>query len=267
MSTSTNITNTLNPINQTPIATDEISMRNNSHPTRTPVKRVKFWTRLSQGRTEEWVLVEGDDLSQVPLKAWKAWNKTFWDAKMDGKLRPLDEMDAYQRGCRAMVKAAENPPELQRASLSTYLVSVASTTLLKFRAREVAPARATYRALFDGCRLVEDDATAFHGEDRSDREWSGRAPGSLNVQAFVEALPALDHVARANSRRLAACCVHTTLALLDEDARRGLTAFLQADGIWHDAARLYGDLSLPGYIFRFRHVWAPAFRKACLWRW
>ena len=71
------------------------------------MKRVKFWSRVVREKSVEWVLVEGDDPSQVPLKAWKAFNKAFWEWKTSGKLFPLDELEAYQVAAREMVRAAE----------------------------------------------------------------------------------------------------------------------------------------------------------------
>lgn len=68
--------------------------------------------------------------------------------------------------------------------------------------------------------------------------------------------------------RLAAVCVEETLAKLDADAQAGLRAWLKSDGIWVDAARIYNpNGSVQGYVYRFKCLWAPAFKEACAWRW
>lgn len=233
------------------------------------MKKVKFWVRFPREKYEEWKLVEGLDESNVPIGAWKAANKLFWDWKTKNAFFPLDALEAYEFMVEHMVRAADNPPELERASLTTYLVSSAVKNLLKHKERVVDKKREEYRAMFDGCRVeVGDESTSARGEDKSDREWSGSNRMSLDVQAFAEALPGLHSATREHAERLAAECVYATLAKLDEDARRGLRAWLEADGIWLDAAKLYDPHgSVQGYVYRFKAMWAPAFREACEWVW
>lgn len=212
----------------------------------TTTKRVKFWTRIVHETNEEWKLVEGNDPSQVPVKAWKALNKAFWDWKQKNLLWPLDELEAYQVAAQEMVRVAENPPHLKHASLATYLVATAFKCLLKFRERQVAPTRETYREVCDTCRV--DD--------------------KLDVQAFVESIPGSHSATREAKKRLAKEIVDETLAKLDPDVQRGLRAFLAANGVWTDAARIYNpEGSVPGYIYRFRHIWAVAFKEVCTWNW
>ena len=242
------------------------------------MKRVKFWSRVVRENSVEWVLVEGDDPSQVPLKAWKAFNKAFWEWKTRAKLFPLDELEAYQVAAREMVRTAERIVEAQaggegsvvltRASLTTYLVSAAFKNLLKFKERVVDPTRSTYRTLFAKCRVIASADSEVRSEDKSDREWSGANSSSLDVQAFAEALPGLHSASRVAATRLAAACVEETLAKLDADAQAGLRAWLKADGVWVDAARIYNpNGSVQGYVYRFKSLWAPAFKEACTWRW
>ena len=243
------------------------------------MKRVKFWSRVVREKSVEWVLVEGDDPSQVPLKAWKAFNKSFWEWKTSGKLFPLDELEASQVAAREMVRAAERVAEtkakgegegvvLTRASLTTYLVSAAFKNLLKFKERTVDPTRSAYRTLFAKCRVAASAEGEARGEDKGDREWSAANSSSLDVQAFAEALPGLHSASRVEAMRLAAVCVEETLAKLDADAQAGLRAWLKSDGIWVDAARIYNpNGSVQGYVYRFKCLWAPAFKEACAWRW
>lgn len=216
------------------------------------MKRAKFWTRIKRNKSEEWLLVEGDDPSRVPLKAWKAYNKAFWDWKSKGAFFPVDDFEAYQIGVGEMIRTAENPPELRRATLSTYLVSSAYLALCKHKSRTVDPARQEYRQLFEQCIVAENSSDAT----RSD------------VRSFVEALPGVHSAEAMMSAYLAAACVYETFAKLDEDARRGLEAWLEADGIWIDAAKIYNpNGSVQGYVYRFKAKWAPAFREACEWIW
>ena len=239
------------------------------------MKKVKFWSRVVREKSVEWVLVEGDDPSQVPLKAWKAFNKAFWEWKTSGKLFPLDELEAYQVAAGEMVRAAEKVKAkgeggvvLTHASLTTYLVSAAYKNLLKFKERTVDPTRSAYRTLFAKCRVAASAEDEARGEDKGDREWSGTGSSSLDVQAFAEALPGLHSADRVEAMRLAAVCVKETLARLDADAQAGLRAWLKSDGIWIDAARIYNpNGSVQGYVYRFKCLWAPAFREACTWRW
>lgn len=233
------------------------------------MKRVKFWVRFPREKYEEWKLVEGLDESNVPIEAWKAYNKAFWAWKMKGAFYPLDDLEAYQIGAGEMVRAANQPLTLTRATLTTYLVAAAYKSMLKYKEREVDEKREEYRAMFDGCRVASaDEATSARGEDKADREWSGRNSTSLDVQAFAESLPGLHSAEGVASARLAATCVHETLAKLGADAQAGLKAWLKADGLWSDAAKLYAPgHSLGHYIYRFAALWAPAFRNACEWVW
>lgn len=232
------------------------------------MKRVKFWSRVSRNKSEEWMLVEGRDDSRVPISAWKAFNKAFWDWKMRGVFFPLDDMDVYQIGVGEMVRMADEPLALTRASLTTYLVATAFKTMLKYKERVVDAKRAEYRAMFEGCRVsAADDPTSAQGEDKADREWSPRNAKSLDVQAYAESLVGVHSAEREASARLAATCVYETLSKLGADAQAGLTAWLKADGLWTDAAKLYGAASLPGYLYRFKTLWSPAFISACEWVW
>ena len=231
-------------------------------------ERVMYWTRVVREKSVEWMLVPGDNPAGVPVRVWKAFNRAFWEWKTDGKLYPLDELEAYQIAAAEITRIAANPPELERASLSTYLVAAAFKCLLKYKERQVDPTRERYRAMCAKCRVVTSAEGENRGEDKDDREWSAANSTALDAQAFVESLAgghSADHV---NAARLAKVVVDETLAKLDAEAQAGLRAWLDADGIWTDAAKLYGrGLSLMGYLYRFKNLWAPAFRKACTWAW
>jgi len=202
-----------------------------------------FWTRIRHAHYDEWRLVEGEDASGVPEKSWKAFNKAFWDWKGKGLLAPLDELDAYQFAAGEMIKAAGRLPALTAAETSTYLIAAAYRSLLKYRVRQVQRVRDEYRAT---CETVD-------------------AP---SVRDFAEALPGLHSYDGVAAMRLAAECVRETLAKLDADAQRGLRAWLAADGVWVDAAKLYNEKgSVQGYTYRFKALWAPAFRRVCEWSW
>lgn len=233
------------------------------------MKRVKFWSRIAREKYDEWMLVEGWDESRVPVSAWKAANKAFWEWKTKNAFYPVDELEAYQFISANMIRAAENPPELERASLSTYLVATAFKNLIKHKERVVDKKRQEYRTMFDHCRVsAADESTTTCGEDKSDREWTSGNRMSLDVQAFAEALPGIHSADGVHAALLAADTVYTTLAKLDKDAQRGLRAWLEADGVWIDAAKLYDENgSVQGYVYRFKHLWAPAFRAACEWIW
>ena len=233
------------------------------------MKRVKFWVRSPREKYDEWKLVWGNDESNVPIGAWKAANKLFWDWKTKNAFFPLDPLEAYEFMVEHMIRVAENPPELECASLTTYLVSSAYKNLLKHKERVIDKKREEYRAMFDGCRVeAGDESTSARGEDKSDREWSGSNRQSLDVQAFAETLPGIHSAEAEQAARLAAECVYATLAKLDADTQLGLRAWIAADGIWIDAAKIYNpNGSVQGYVYRFKAKWAPAFRAACEWVW
>lgn len=246
-------------------------------------KRVKFWARFPREKYDEWKLIEGWDDSNVPIGAWKAANKLFWEWKMKNAFFPLDPLEGYEFIVEQMIRLADRvrvgaPSEevkadgfiyLEKASIETYLVSSAIKNLLKHKERVVDAKREEYRKMFDDCRIAAaDESTSAGGEDKADREWSGSNRQSLDVQAFAEALPGLHSASREHTAHLAAVCVHETLLKLDADAQRGLRAWLEADGVWIDAAKLYNPSgSVQGYVYRFKYVWAPAFRAACEWIW
>lgn len=235
----------------------------------TTVKKVKFWSRITRDGSQEWVLVEGRDPSRVPIKAWKELNRAFNEWRLSGLLWPLDELDAYQIACREMIRVAGNLPPLSRASRATYLVATAYRTLWKHRERMVQPTRDEYTATTNRAqvRTVHDhDAVSVGGEDRTDREWSSPTDTTFNVRAFVESLSGTHSYNRQHAADIAERCVHSTLERVDADTRRGLLAWLDADGIWRDAAYRC-PLSPQAYAYRFHHVWAPAFRRACYWKW
>lgn len=234
------------------------------------MKRVKFWSRVSRNKSEEWMLVEGRDDSRVPISAWKAFNKAFWNWKMRGVFFPLDDLDVYQLGVSEMIRVADEPIKLNRASFSTYLVAAAYKTMLKYKERVVDAKRAEYRAMFDGCRVsTDEDPTCAQGEDKSDREWTCRNAKSLDVQAYAESLVGVHSAEREASARLAAVCVYETLPKLGADAQAGLKAWLEADGSWEEAAKLYGGTKdyRQRFYARFKLLWAPAFRKEVEWVW
>lgn len=230
--------------------------------------RVMYWTRLVREKSDEWLLVPGDNPTGIPVGVWKSFNKAFWEWKSNGLLFPLDELEAYQIAAKELCRIAENPPELERASPSTYLVAAAFKCLLKYKERQVNPARETYRTLFSRCRVAPSAEGEERGEDKGDREWTAANSTTLNAQAFVESLAGGHSADRVNAVRLAKVTVEETLAKLDANTRAGLNAFREAEGVWTDAAKIYGrGLSLMGYLYRFKHLWAPAFRKACTWIW
>lgn len=230
--------------------------------------QARFWTRIVREKSVEWMLVPGNNPTGIPIKVWKAFNKTYWEWKTNGLLFPLDELEAYQIAARAMIRISENPPELKRASLPTYLVAAAFKTLLKYKERQVDMTRETYRTLFSRCRVAASAEGEHRGEDKSDREWSASNATTLDVQAFAESLAGGHSADRTNAMRLAAAVVEETMEKLDADTREGLNAFREAEGVWTDAAKIYGHgLSLMGYIYRFKHLWAPAFRRECAWTW
>lgn len=246
----------------------------------TNVKRVKFWVRFPREGYDEWKLVWGNDESNVPVGAWKAANKLFWDWKTKNAFFPLDPLEAYQFVVTHMIRVADRVNGekvngegegvvLTRATLTTYLVSSAYKNLLKHKERVVDKKRKEYRAMFDGCRVdAGDESTSARGEDKSDREWSGANRQSLDVQAFAEALSGVHSAEAEHAARLAAECVYATLAKLDADAQIGLRAWIAADGVWIDAAKIYNpNGSVQGYVYRFKAKWAPAFRKECEWVW
>lgn len=245
-------------------------------------KRVKFWVRFPREGYDEWKLVWGEDGSNVPIGAWKAANKLFWDWKSKNAFFPLDALEAYEFMVEHMIRIADRVrvgvPSgtkdddliyLVNASVETYLVSSAVKNLLKYKERVVDSKREEYRAMFDGCRVeAGDESTSARGEDKADREWSGENRTSLDVQAFAEALPGIHSAEAEQAARLAAECVYATLAKLDADTQLGLRAWIQADGVWIDAAKIYNpNGSVQGYVYRFKVKWAPAFRAACEWRW
>jgi len=225
------------------------------HKTDEKTKNVMFWSRITREKSQEWILTPGRDGSRVPLKTWKAFNKAFWKWKTDGLLWPLDELDAYQFAAGELVRTAEaaETMALESASTATYLVATAFTLLMKYRERQVCPARARYRDVFEQARLPEGPADgASRGEDASDREWADATAAAFDAHAFVESLPGTSCFDRANAARLARACVRATLSRLDADAQRGLRAWLAADGVWRDAALIYNpNGSVQGYVYRF----------------
>lgn len=231
------------------------------------MKRVKFWTRFSRENYDEWKLVWGDDHSNVPTAAWKAYNKAFWEWKSHGAFYPIDDLEAYQYGVSQMISAAEKiryagqvkvegeggegEITLINAAPSTYLVACAYLALCKHKEREVDPTREMHRALFEEVIVGANDKP-----DAPRRE----------IRAFVESLSSTRAFAGEKNRRIAAITVYETLPKLEADTRRGFEAWLKADGLWLDAAKLYGA-SISTYQYRFHNVWTPAFINACTWRW
>lgn len=215
------------------------------------MKRVKFWTRFSRKNYDEWKLVWGDDYSNVPTAAWKAYNKAFWEWKSHGAFYPIDDLEAYQYGVSQMISAVENLPVLTRATVATYLVASAYLSLCKHKEREVDPTREMHRSLFEEVIVGANDKP-----DAPRRE----------IRAFVESLSSTRAFAGEKNRRIAAITVYETLPKLEADTRRGFEAWLKTDGLWLDAAKLYGA-SISTYQYRFHNVWTPAFINACTWRW
>lgn len=191
------------------------------------MKRAKFWTRLSRNKTAEWILVEGNDPSKVPLEAWKLFNKIFHLQLESGILRPADPLEAYQCACAEMIKVANTNSDAK------YLAGVGRMVLKNFVSRKVGPLRQEHAALFD--------------------------LGEVELAGETSAVGA-------SSAKRAKECVYRTLPKLDLDANLGLRNWLYADGLWTDAAKYYGA-SIAAYQYKFRHVWAPEFRDACDWRW
>lgn len=192
------------------------------------MKRAKFWSRISRNKSAEWVLMECDDPSQVPVEAWKLFNKIFHEQLESGILRPADPLDAYQTACQEMIKVAKSNQDPK------YLAGVGRMVLKNFVSRKVGPLRQEHAALFD--------------------------KGEVELEGEVKSMIAAINAKRAKE------CVYRTLRCLDFDANLGLRNWLYADGIWLDAAKYYGA-SIAAYQYRFKHIWAPEFREACEWRW
>lgn len=208
----------------------------------------------------------------VPPLVWRNMNRQLLKLHSAAYFYPGDPMDAYGEAVRAVTRRAERVSRgeivLRKATADTYLTSVAYKTFLQFHLRQVKPQRDLYRRAGDSAAPKDDAASPSGDDDQADREWAVRGTSAAGAQDSVERCAGHHSADRIQAMRLASACVDETLARLDDDARRGLRAWLDADGVWMDAARRYNPSgSVQGYVYRFRNLWAKAFREACTWAW
>lgn len=208
----------------------------------------------------------------TPPCVWKNMNRQFLKLNRAAYFYPGDAMDAYGEAICAVTRTAERVSRgeivLQKATADTYLTGVANRTFRQFLLREVKPRRDLYRRGGVSAAPEDDAARPSGDDDQADREWAVRGTSAIDAQDAVERCAGPHSADRIQAMRLAAACVYETLARLDDDARRGLRAWLDADGVWVDAARRYNPAgSVQGYVYRFRNLWAKAFREACTWVW
>lgn len=208
----------------------------------------------------------------VPPLVWRNMNQQLLKLHSAAYFYPGDPMDAYGEAVRAVTRRAEGVSRgeivLRKATADTYLTSVAYKTFLQFHLRQVKPLRDLYRRDGDSAAPEDDAASSSGDDDQADREWAVHGTSAAVAQDAVERCAGPHSADRIQAMRLAAACVDETLARLDDDARRGLRAWLDADGVWVDAARRYNPSgSVQGYVYRFRNLWAKAFREACTWAW
>ena len=183
---------------------------------------------------------------RIPAKVWLRLGRQIMQLDRAGYFFPLDAIDAYHDVILLLEKKASDMPQLNVASMETYLSAAAKKALFSYHVRKVKPLREDYRRLDDQIHAME--------------ELDGVEDGMvLTAYQIAEALPGIPNAEE--RRSLAEATLHEVLDALDnEEVSRAFLAYVAADGNFVEAAHL-ARIGVNRF-YTMWHNWLAAARRA-----
>lgn len=224
------------------------------------VKTIKgaapFLCRTKDGDLE---IVMGRYEGAIPAKVIRSFTRHVRRQSELGTFFPADPLDVYQQAFCALERCARNvPPEVK--SVDGYLLNAARLIVLKTRKKLTARLRDEYRQIEVARRPAESRGGSCDQE--LDAACSDEERFSYDANDLAEMLVAPPDARRC--RELALDCLEETFAKLPPETVRTFRAWLAADGVLGDAARVCGESR-----FAYRRRWKRSvrqFQAACTWR-
>ncbi len=195
----------------------------------------------------------------IPAKVLRRFTRHVKRLAESGALFPADPLDIYQHAFLALERRARNLPADVR-SPEAYLATAARLIVMKSRERITGRMRDEYRQI-EGVR--RPDGLGGAGCDQElDASCSDEERFSYDANDLAEMLvaPPDPRITRALAHR----CLEETFAKLPAETVRAFRAWIEADGVLGEAARLCEESR-----FAYRRKWTArvaAFRAACTWR-
>lgn len=213
---------------------------------------------LVRGKSDEFEVVKAEYCGAIPVKVFGGFTRYVKSLAVRGVFFPADPLDVYQQAYSILEKRARNLPD-GIMSEDAYLRNVARLAVLKARDRITKRMREEYRAIEGVRRPAERCGTACDQEMDSSCADEERVSYDANDLAeMLVAAPDAMHV-----RRLARNCLERTFAKLAPETVRAFRAWIAAEGVVMEAARLCGESR-----FTFHRRWkkrTAEFRSACDW--
>ena len=195
----------------------------------------------------------------VPAKVLRRFARHFMRQAEKGMFFPADPLDVYQQSFLALEKCAADIPRGVK-SPEAYLLNAARLIVLKTRHRYTMRLRDEYRAI-EGVQKPSEQCGSSCDQEL-DASCSDDERFSYDANDLAEMLVASPDPRRC--RDLANECLEDTFRKLPSNTVAAFRAWIAADGVLGEAARLCGESR-----FAYYRNWkkrTAQFRSACTWR-
>ena len=195
----------------------------------------------------------------VPEKVLRRFTRHFMRQAEKGMFFPADPLDVYQQSFLALEKCAADIPHGVK-SPEAYLLNAARLIVLKTRQRHTMRLRDEYRAI-EGVQKPSEQCSSSCDQEL-DASCSDEQRFSYDATDLAEMLVAPPDPRRC--RDLANECLEDTFRKLPGNTVAAFRAWIAADGVLGEAARLCGESR-----FAYYRNWkkrTAQFRSACTWR-